>query len=71
MKNTKMKDDIKSHLKTILLICSSFASTSIFAEIKGISFSHGDWELACDNTSRSSGGSAAGASRIPRDTRQG
>ena len=50
MKNTKMKDDIKSHLKTILLICSSFASTSIFAEIKGISFSHGDWELACDNT---------------------
>ena len=50
MKNNKMKNDFQRHLKTILLIYSSFVTTSVFAEIKGISFSHEDWELACDNT---------------------
>ena len=50
MKNNKVKDTIQRHLKIILLISSSFVTTSVFSEIKGISFSHGDWELACDNT---------------------
>ena len=50
MKNNKMKNDFQSHLKTILLLYSSFMTTSVFADIKGMGFSHGDWELACDNT---------------------